>query len=69
VYAILKMNEAIARMTVPEAYGLEVFNATQPFDTSKYAMKWDGEWHITIEVFRDLGLAMRGWMPSSRRRR
>ena len=20
-------------------------------------MKWDGEWHITIEVFRDLGLA------------
>ena len=34
-----------------------MFNATQPFDTSKYAMKWDGEWHITIEVFRDLGLA------------
>jgi multidrug efflux pump subunit AcrB len=29
----------------------------QPFDTSRYAMKWDGEWHITIEVFRDLGLA------------
>jgi multidrug efflux pump subunit AcrB len=20
-------------------------------------MKWDGEWHITYEVFRDLGLA------------
>ena len=20
-------------------------------------MKWDGEWHITLEVFRDLGLA------------
>ena len=51
------MNEAIARLTLPEGYGLEVFNATQPFDTSKYAMKWDGEWHITIEVFRDLGLA------------
>ena len=57
VYAILEMNRAIARMTLPEGYGLEVFNATQPFDTSKYAMKWDGEWHITIEVFRDLGLA------------
>ena len=42
---------------MPEGYGLEIFNATQPFDTSKYAMKWDGEWHITIEVFRDLGLA------------
>ena len=57
VYAILDMNKAIARLTLPEGYGLEVFNATQPFDTSKYAMKWDGEWHITIEVFRDLGLA------------
>ena len=20
-------------------------------------MKWDGEWHITYEVFRDLGIA------------
>jgi multidrug efflux pump subunit AcrB len=57
VYAILEMNKAIADLTLPEGYGLEVFNATQPFDTSKYAMKWDGEWHITIEVFRDLGLA------------
>ena len=57
VYAILRMNDAIARLTLPEGYGLEVFNATQPSDTSKYAMKWDGEWHITIEVFRDLGLA------------
>ncbi len=55
VYAILKMNEAIARLTLPEGYGPDVFNATQPFDTTKYAMKWDGEWHITIEVFRDLG--------------
>jgi multidrug efflux pump subunit AcrB len=57
VYAILAMNQAIARLNLPEGYGLEVFNATQPFDTSKYAMKWDGEWHVTIEVFRDLGLA------------
>jgi multidrug efflux pump subunit AcrB len=57
VYAILAMNKAIARLTLPEGYALEVFNATPPFDTSKYAMKWDGEWHITIEVFRDLGLA------------
>jgi multidrug efflux pump subunit AcrB len=57
VYAILAMNQALAQLTLPEGYALEVFNATPPFDTSKYAMKWDGEWHITIEVFRDLGLA------------
>ena len=57
VYAIGRMNEAIGALRLAEGYGLEVFNTRQPFDSSKYAMKWDGEWHITIEVFRDLGLA------------
>jgi multidrug efflux pump subunit AcrB len=57
VYAILQMNGPIGRLSLPEGYGLEVFNAAQPFDTSRYAMKWDGEWQLTIEVFRDLGLA------------
>ena len=57
VYAIAEMNAALAKVTLPEGYTFEVFNAVQPFDSSKYAMKWDGEWHITIEVFRDLGLA------------
>ncbi len=57
VYAILRINEALAGMQLPEGYDLDVLNASQPFDTSKYALKWDGEWHITIEVFRDLGFA------------
>ena len=57
VYAILQMNRALESVRVPEGYGLEIFNTHQPFDSSKYAMKWDGEWHITYEVFRDLGIA------------
>jgi multidrug efflux pump subunit AcrB len=57
VYGILRMNRAIAQIVLPEGHGVQVFNATQPFDTTADAMKWDGEWHITIEVFRDLGLA------------
>jgi multidrug efflux pump subunit AcrB len=57
VYAILQMNRALASVRVPEGYGFEIFNTRQPFDSSKYAMKWDGEWHITYEVFRDLGIA------------
>ncbi|HEX8030440.1 MAG TPA: efflux RND transporter permease subunit [Vicinamibacterales bacterium] len=57
VYAILRMNEAIAQITLPEGYSFEVYNTRQPFDTTRYSMKWDGEWHITYEVFRDLGLA------------
>ncbi|HXW07088.1 MAG TPA: efflux RND transporter permease subunit [Vicinamibacterales bacterium] len=57
VYAILQVNRALASVTFPEGYGLEIFNTRQPDDSSKYAMKWDGEWHITYEVFRDLGIA------------
>jgi multidrug efflux pump subunit AcrB len=51
------MNRTLEALVLPEGYGFEIFNATQPFDTTKYAMKWDGEWHISYEVFRDLGLA------------
>jgi multidrug efflux pump subunit AcrB len=57
VYAILQMNRALSAIRFPEGYDLEIYNTRQPFDSSKYAMKWDGEWHITYEVFRDLGLA------------
>ena len=57
VYAIFTLNEAIDRLQLPEGYQLERYVATQPFVTDKLAMKWDGEWHITYEVFRDLGLA------------
>ena len=29
----------------------------QPSDTGLFAIKWDGEWQITFETFRDMGLA------------
>jgi multidrug efflux pump subunit AcrB len=57
VYAILRMNTTIGALKLPEGYGFEIYNTHQPFDSAKYAMKWDGEWHITYEVFRDLGIA------------
>ena len=57
VYAIFKLNDAIDQLKLPEGYQLERYVASQPFMTDKLAMKWDGEWHITYEVFRDLGLA------------
>ena len=56
-YAILKMNQALDKLKLPGGYGLQRYNATQPESTERYSMKWDGEWHITIEVFRDLGIA------------
>jgi len=57
VYAILKLNRALDAMKLPEGYALDRYVSTQPFTTERYAMKWDGEWHITYEVFRDLGIA------------
>jgi multidrug efflux pump subunit AcrB len=39
------------------ATGIKIYNAVQPFTDQQPSIKWDGEWHITIEVFRDLGLA------------
>ena len=57
VYAIMKMNKALDDLVVPEGYRLERYVASLPPTTERYAMKWDGEWHITYEVFRDLGIA------------
>jgi multidrug efflux pump subunit AcrB len=57
VYAISKMNKQLDHLTLPAGYTLARYNAVQPDSTDHYSMKWDGEWHITIEVFRDLGLA------------
>jgi len=57
VYAILAMNRRIAQLRLPEGYGLNVLTTHQPFTTDRVQMKWDGEWFITYEVFRDLGIA------------
>jgi multidrug efflux pump subunit AcrB len=57
VYAIFRMNQALDHLHLPAGYTLARYNASQPESTDHYSMKWDGEWHITIEVFRDLGLA------------
>jgi multidrug efflux pump subunit AcrB len=61
VYAILKMNQALRALDTREFGGreaeLKILNAVQPFTDQEPAIKWDGEWHITLEVFRDLGLA------------
>jgi multidrug efflux pump subunit AcrB len=57
VYAMLALGPKLAAMRVPGGGALEQHTAAPPFDTDRYAVKWDGEWHITYEVFRDLGLA------------
>ncbi len=58
IYAILKMKDAIDKLQLPEGYRIEQhMGTTMPERDDRLSMKWDGEWHITVEVFRDLGLA------------
>ena len=56
-----QMNQALRALDTKQFGGsgapLKIYNATQPFTEDEPAIKWDGEWHITIEVFRDLGSA------------
>jgi multidrug efflux pump subunit AcrB len=56
VYAILAMNRALDTIRVQGAE-IRRYNAVAPATMDETAMKWDGEWQVTIEVFRDLGLA------------
>jgi multidrug efflux pump subunit AcrB len=57
VCAVLKLGPEIDKIKIPEGYRIEQHMAALPSDTSRYSMKWDGEWQITYEVFRDLGIA------------
>ncbi|MDV7188221.1 efflux RND transporter permease subunit [Lutibacter sp. TH_r2] len=57
VYGILNMSDRLNEIKVPAGYTLnEEFNQ-QPTHEDDYTVKWDGEWQITFEVFRDLGAA------------
>jgi multidrug efflux pump subunit AcrB len=60
-YAMFTIDRAIRRLDARK-YGatvaaLPIFHLHLPTDDQSPALKWDGEWHITLEVFRDLGLA------------
>ena len=57
VYAILKLGPEMDKFQAPQGYAIEQHMAALPTDSGRYSMKWDGEWHITYEVFRDLGIA------------
>ena len=58
VYAIMKMSDSIDKINLAEGYNVKQYKGTtMPERSDRFSMKWDGEWHITVEVFRDLALA------------
>jgi multidrug efflux pump subunit AcrB len=57
VYAILALDEKLDTVKLADGAGIERYSISAPETSDRVAMKWDGEWQITWEVFRDLGIA------------
>ncbi len=56
-YAISKVSDSLNTMKIPAGFTLKEEYTKQPELENNYSLKWDGEWQITYEVFRDLGIA------------
>jgi multidrug efflux pump subunit AcrB len=57
VYAILALDEKLDAVRLPDGTGIERYSISAPETSDRVALKWDGEWQVTWEVFRDLGIA------------
>ncbi len=57
VYALAALNKKLDATPGSDGKAVARLGLAHPEHTEKLVMKWDGEWHITLEVFRDLGLA------------
>ncbi|WP_313114999.1 efflux RND transporter permease subunit [Aequorivita sediminis] len=60
VYAILGMTDKLNEIELPAGYNMNELYLQQPEYEDDFTVKWDGEWQITLEVFRDLGIAFLG---------
>ncbi len=58
LYGMFGMRGDIAQLPMPDGGQIEEYFISQPQDAWRgYALKWDGEWQITYETFRDMGAA------------
>ena len=56
-YAIANISDNLKSIIVPKGFSLKEEYTHPPEMEDNYSLKWDGEWQITFEVFRDLGIA------------
>ncbi len=57
IYSILDIDKKIKELNIKEGLNVEPYFAAQPENEEMLSVKWGGEWKITYEVFRDLGIA------------
>lgn len=56
-YAMMSISDSLEGIHLPKGYALKEEWTHAPELEDHYSLKWDGEWQITYEVFRDLGIA------------
>jgi multidrug efflux pump subunit AcrB len=58
LYGMFAVRGALSGAELAEGGRLGEYFISQPSDPFRaYALKWDGEWQVTYETFRDMGLA------------
>ena len=57
IYAMSDVSKQLSKVKLPEGYKLKEAYTKQQYKEDNFTLKWDGEWQITYEVFRDLGVA------------
>lgn len=56
-YAMMSISDSLKSVRLPAGYTLKEEYTHQPAYEDNFSLKWDGEWQVTYEVFRDLGIA------------
>ena len=58
LYGMFGMRSGLSQIQAPNGKPVEEYFFKQPSDPyQNYAVKWDGEWQMTYETFRDMGAA------------
>jgi multidrug efflux pump subunit AcrB len=57
VYAIGALRPKVDALLGPDGHKVHQLSTKLPDSDEGWSVKWDGEWHITYEVFRDMGAA------------
>ena len=57
IYAMTAVSKKLSKIKLPEGYHLHEDYTGRPANEDNFTLKWDGEWKITYDVFRDLGIA------------
>jgi multidrug efflux pump subunit AcrB len=57
LYGMIDMFEQLSARPLAAGKVIDQFLIRQPDNPYRYGLKWDGEWQVTYETFRDMGIA------------